>query len=79
MPIFATYNTTQALITVSFVFSVQNLSVELSNLLTGEDVVIEEFSCVGSIQIPLPESLGVYRIQIRIDERAVYYGYFLLE
>lgn len=79
MPIYATYNTSQALVTVSVVYSVRNLSVELINLLTGENVVIEEFSCAGSIQIPLPETIGVYCIRIRIDDRAVYYGYFLLE
>lgn len=76
IPIYAALDPVQSIIIVSFYRDVGTVSIELSNLLTGESSYYEEDSSSGGTILPFSGVMGYYLIHFMTEEGRSYYGYF---
>lgn len=79
IPISATLIPSQSIISVTFWNNMGDVTIELSNLLTGEEYIYEESSSSGSAILPFTGSAGYYYIRFRTIAGVSYFGYFSLE
>lgn len=79
VPISAVVMPAQSIISVTFLRNVGDVSIEVSNLYTGEDYYYEESSLSGGAILPFSGGAGYYFIRFRVVAGASYYGYFTIE
>lgn len=79
VPVAATLIPTQSIISVTFMYNMGEVSVEISNLFTGEEYYYEESSFSGSAILPFTGSAGYYIIRFRTETGVCCYGYFSIE
>lgn len=75
IPITATLIKAQSLIYIELLYPVDDLSIRLTNLSTGNSSIID----LGATQngfIPVTFGTGLYRIEFLINEETNYYGFF---
>ena len=75
IPITATFVRDQTLICLEILFPIENLSVRLTNLSTGQTI---SYPVGDATDFYIPVSLGTgpYRIDFLINNETYYYGYF---
>lgn len=75
IPITATFVRDQSLICLEILFPIENLSVRLTNLSTGQTI---SYPVGDATDFYIPVSLGTgpYRIDFLINNGTYYYGYF---
>ena len=76
VPIYAVVIPSQSVISVTFMNNMGDVSIEVSNLFTGEDYYYEESSLSGGASLPFSGSAGYYFIRFRIIGGSYYSGYF---
>lgn len=79
VPIQAFLNSAQSIITVTFLYDMGDVSISLSNIVTGEEYFFEEASLPGSAILPFNGGPGYYYIRFRTIDGRSYYGYFYIE
>lgn len=76
IPIYAAFDPVQSIIIVSFYNNIGTVSIELSNLLTGESSYYEEDTSSGGAILPFSGVMGYYLIQFMTEDGKSYYGFF---
>lgn len=79
VPIYATVIPAQSIISVTFMSNVGDVSIEVTNLYTGEEYYYEESSLFGGSILPFSGGAGYYFIRFRVMEGGSYYGYFTVK
>lgn len=79
VPIQAFLNSAQSIITVIFLYDMGDVSISISNLVTGEEFFFEEASLPGSAILPFNGCTGYYFIRFRTISGPTYFGYFSIE
>lgn len=76
IPIYAVLDPAKSIIIISFSDDIGNVSIELSNLSTGERSYYEEGSSVGGTVLSFSGCSGYYLIQFTTEGHRLYFGYF---
>lgn len=76
IPIEASVDPVQSIITVSFLSNVGFVSIEVTNLITGGVNYYYENSNSGCAILPFSGVTGYYIIRFMTDDGRLYYGYF---
>lgn len=79
VPIQAFLNSAQSIITVTFLYDMGDVSISISNMITGEEFFFEEASLPGSAILPFNGDTGYYYIRFRAVDGHAYFGYFYIE
>ena len=79
VPIQAFLNSAQSIITVTFLYDMGDVSISISNMVTGEEFYFEEASLPGSAILPFYGGMGYYYICFRTVDGHSYFGYFYIE
>lgn len=76
IPIYAVLDHAKSIIIISFSDDIGNVSIELSNLITGERSYYIEDSTAGNAILSFSGGSGYYLIQFTTEGRRLYFGYF---
>lgn len=79
VPIYAAVIPAQSIISVTFINNMGDVSIEVTNLYTGDDYYYEESSQSGGALLPFSGAPGYYFIRFRVTGGTSYYGYFTVE
>lgn len=79
VPIQALLNAAQSIITVIFLYDMGDVSIDITNIVTGEEFFFEEASLPGSAILPFYGGTGHYYIRFRTIGGHSYFGYFYIE
>ena len=75
IPVSATLLKTQSLVHIELLYPIENLSIKLTNLSSGQNSVI----AIGNLldfNIPITFGEGSYRVEFLVDDVPNYFGYF---
>ncbi|MGX8707166.1 MAG: hypothetical protein ACSW72_00265 [Bacteroidales bacterium] len=79
VPIHALLNVAQSIITLYFLYDMGDVSIDITNIVTGEEFFYEEASLPGSAILPFNGCTGYYYIRFRTIDGHSYFGYFYIE